>query len=86
MPIDAIVRVSFQSNVQALQAANSALVGHPQNTTGTGPFKKIGTAVFSCSDADELPVAKALATLGAALQTYAGDIDFVSITMARKQP
>jgi hypothetical protein len=84
MPIDSIVRVSFQSSVLANQAANNALVGHPQNPTGPGPFTKIGTAVYSCTDAGELLVATALAQLGQALATHAADIDFVSITMARR--
>jgi len=84
MAVDAIVRVSFQSNVQANQAANMALVGHVQNSRGVGPFVRVGTAVFSCSNAAELPVATSLATLGEALRTYAESIDFVSITMARR--
>ena len=84
MPIDAIVRVSFQTSVTANQAANTALVGHAKNATGSGPFSRIGTAVYSCSNAGELPVALALAALGQTLSTHATSIDFVSITMARK--
>jgi hypothetical protein len=83
MPVDAIVRVSFQSSTPANQAANSALVGHAQNATGHGPFAKVNTACYTCSDANEVAVAAALAQLGQALVNYAAVIDFVSISLVR---
>ena len=83
MAIDAIVRVSFQSATRANQAANSALVGHLQNATGTGPFRRINTAVYQCSGAPDAEVGKSLALLGEALQTFSARIDFLSITMVR---
>jgi len=86
VPIDSIVRVSFQTQAEANQAVNSALVGHPQHKSGPGPFRRIGTAVYSCSDADELQIAQAVSKLFAALSEHAIKIDFVSITMAHKEP
>ena len=83
MAINSIVRVSFQSNVHANQSANNALVGHTQNSTGSGPYERVGTAVYSCCGATELSVAQALAGLGQTLSTYAADMDFVSITVVR---
>jgi len=85
MAFDAIVRISFQSNSEANQAANNALVGHPQRKTGSGPFKRVGTAVYSCYDAQELQVALALSQLGNVLGNFALYIDFVSITIVRKK-
>ncbi len=84
MAVDAIVRVSFQSNVLANQAANNAMVGHAQAATGGGPFERVGTAAYSCSNADELQVAQALAQLGQALVMHAPDIDFVGVTLVRR--
>ncbi len=84
MAVDSIVRVSFQSVVEANQAANSALVGVNQGNVGPRPYEKIGTALYSCSNADEQDVANSLADLGHALATYAPTIDFVSITVARR--
>ena len=83
MAIDAIIRVSFQSSTQANQAANNALVGHTQNSTGSGPFERVGTAVYSCVNANDAAVAQALADLGSALVTYNTNIDFVAITLIR---
>jgi hypothetical protein len=86
MPIDSIVRASFQTTVKANQAVNSALVGDPHESKGNGPFQRIGTAAYSCSDADELKVAEAIKQLFVALANHALKIDFVSITMAHKEP
>src|SRR5947209_2927214 len=86
MPFDSIVRVSFQSSVQANQAANNALVGDPQAATGPGPFARVGTAAFSCSGASEVAVATALAQLGAALEAHAAVLDFVAVTLVRRPP
>ena len=83
MAIDAIVRVSFQSSVQANQAANNALVGHTQDATGSGPFSRVGTAAYTCHGAQELPVAQALASLGQALVTHASAIDYVNVSVVR---
>ena len=86
MPIDSIVRVSFQTQVEANRAVNLALVGHPQDKRGPGPYERIGTAVYSCSGADELKIALAVSTLFVALTEHADKMDFVSITMAHKEP
>jgi hypothetical protein len=77
MPVDAIVRVSFQSNNAAHKAAYQALVG-------SGPFTKTNTAVYACDQKPDADVASALAGLGQALITYATDVDFVSITLVRR--
>jgi hypothetical protein len=85
MPIDSIVRVSFQTSVKATQAANRALVGHADKNTARGPFRRVATAVYSCSDGSDLEVGKAIADLGSVLQQYATSLDFVSISLVRKQ-
>lgn len=84
MSLDAIVRVSFESSTAANDAANKALVGHLKSRTGKGPLSRIGTAAYSCRDADEREVANTLAALGQALVEYAQHLDFAAITIARK--
>ena len=84
MAIDSIIRTSFESSVTANQAVNSALVGHQSNSTGPGPYQKIGTALYTCSNANEADVGKSILELGVALANNAQLIDFVSITIARR--
>jgi hypothetical protein len=83
MPIDAIVRVSFESNVNANQAVNRALVGVPQGAHGPGPFSKVGTAVYSVHGGNEVAVGAAIAELGAALAGHAATLDFFSVSLVR---
>jgi hypothetical protein len=85
MPVDSIIRVSFQSNIGAGQAVNRALVGHADKSAARGPFKRVATAVYSCSDGSDLEVGEAIAQLGSVLQDYATSLDFVSISLVRKQ-
>jgi hypothetical protein len=82
--VDSIIRVSFQSSVPALQAANNALVGHQSAPTGNGPFIRVGTAAFSAQGQPEQEVANALAGLGAVLAHYAEVLDFVAISLVRR--
>ncbi len=84
MAFDAIVRVSFQTDVQANQAVNKALVGDSQNSTGTGPFTKIGTALYSCTNANDSEVAGTLVELSKELKANASSLDFCSITLAKR--
>jgi hypothetical protein len=81
MIVDSIVRVSLQSKGEGNNAVRKALVGHAQKKTGTGPFQRLGTAVFSCSGKSASVVGGAIEKLGHALNTYAKEIDFVSITV-----
>ena len=83
MAFDAIIRVSFQSSPAANQAANQALVGHAQDAEGTGPFRRIGTALYSMNAGRDEDVATALAALGTALSEHASELDFVSVSLAR---
>src|SRR5258706_13359529 len=85
MPIDASIRVSFQSNTQANQAANQALVGHPQNKSGNRPFVKVGTALYTCRDAAESDVAESIALLGSVLSNFPRSIDSVWVSIVRKR-
>jgi hypothetical protein len=85
MAVDAIVRVSFDTNASANQAANKALVGHAQNARATGPFERIGTAAYSCSNASDLAVAQALGLLSAAVIQYSGSVDSIAITFVRRK-
>ena len=84
MAVDAIVRVSFQTNIPANQAANYALVGHTQNTNGPGPFVRVGTAAFSCNAGSDADVMNALAALGQALAAHSATVDFVSVSLVRR--
>jgi len=84
MPIDAIVRVSFQSEPRANQAANLALVGDRQESVGPGPFRRVNTAVYSCSGAPDIAVGRALADFGSALNEFSAEVDFASVTLIRR--
>jgi hypothetical protein len=83
MSVSSIVRVSFQTNVTANQAVNSALVGHTQNAQGPGPFTKVGTAAYTVTAGNDSAVAAALADLGKAIASNAADLDFLSVSLVR---
>lgn len=83
MAVDAIIRVSFQTSVKAHQAVNKALVGHPQNASGSGPFSRVNTAVFSCNNAADDAVDAALRRMLVALAEYQQKVDFLSVTLTR---
>lgn len=82
--IDAIVRVSFQSEPTANQSANEALTGDKM-AGGSGPFikRKESTALFHCPAGDDAEVLEALNRLVAALKHYSSVTGFVSITLVR---
>ncbi len=81
MPIDAIVRVSFESSPKANLAVDKALAGDPATR---GPFEKIATAAYSCHSGDDAAVGRALGDFGAVLSDYAAVIDSVSISLVRR--
>lgn len=85
MAIDAIVRVSFQSNVRANQAANNALVGHVSESTGPGPFERTGTATYSANSQPDENVHDAIAALMVAVRQHHADLDFLSITLSKRR-
>ena len=82
--VDSIVRVSFQTNTKANQRANFVLVGHAQNSSGVWPYERVGTALYTCHDAGTREVAEALGRLSTVLKHYSKDLDFVSISVAKK--
>jgi hypothetical protein len=84
MPVNSTIRASFQSNVVANQAVNSALVGQPQHKSRSGPFTIVGTTVYSCPDADDIEVANALLTFSRELVAHAAALDSVFISLVRK--
>lgn len=84
MAIDAIVRVSFQTNTAANQAANSALVGHAQNPTGPGPFARVNTAVYSAQAKPDADVVQALAALMMVVGQPGAALDFLSISLTTR--
>jgi hypothetical protein len=84
VPIDAIIRVSFQSSVEANQDTNKALVGRPQGKKGPGPFRKVNTALYHCREGDDARVLKSLADLGRVLRSHSSRVDFASITLIRR--
>lgn len=78
----AIVRVSFQSNVQANQGTNRALVGHAQDASGSGPFDRSGTGCYITSGqskAGDVLIAIRDA-VEAAIQNLS-DLDYLSVTV-----
>ena len=85
MPIDAIIRVSFQSEVPANQAANKALVGHQSNATGNGPFQRLNTAAYVCYQAPDADVHQSLHALFSAINTHSAVLDYLSVSMTRHQ-
>lgn len=84
MSIDAIVRVSFQTNPSANQAANQALVGHAQNAQGTGPFERVNTAVYSAHSKPDADVLQALSTLMTVISQPNVALDFLSVSLTRR--
>jgi hypothetical protein len=82
MPVDAIIRVSFQSSATANRAAHEALTGVKQGV-GTGPFAKVGTAAYVVSGGNDIDVGAAIARLGTVLSTHATKLDFFSVSLAR---
>lgn len=84
MPIDAILRVSFQSSVRANQAANRALVGHAQNASGPGPFSRINTAVYECRGAETSVALASIATLIDQMLQRPDKIDFLSVSLSSR--
>ena len=83
MPLDAVVRASFQSEVRANQAVNHALVGHTQDAMGSGPFTREGTHLFRCQSADNAAVLSALAGFVAALQQYGAVVDHAFVYVSQ---
>lgn len=81
MSTSAIVRVGFQSDTPANQAANDALVGHTQLPRYTGPFVRVNTAVYECAGKDPNEVLKALTRLLGVYRNHHTTIDFLSITL-----
>lgn len=92
MPIDAVVRVSFQASdatkaqaVQALQAVREALTGRKQDGPGPdpGPFTKPGTGLYRCADGQESAVMKSLQGLTAIIRMNADILDHVFVYATR---
>ncbi len=84
MVIDAVVRVSFQSETEANQAVNNALVGHPQDATGNGPFTKEGTALYRCTGTEDDDFKKALSQLVQAVNSHIYALDHVFLYITRQ--
>jgi len=84
MPIESTVRVSFDTDIPANRAANKALVGKPQGKRGSGPFEKVGTALYMSSGRKSAEVGAALADLGVVLRDHAASVDFVLVTLVRR--
>ena len=85
MPVDAIIRVSFQSDVEANQDVNEALVGHKQEPTGSKPFSRVNTAVYSCTNGDDEPVKNALASFVRAVNWHTHSLDFLSVSLTKRR-
>lgn len=84
MAIDSIIRVSFQTSPKANQAANKALVGHPQDAKASGPFERINTAVYSASAKDDAEVLGALAELAKVMSEHSTAVDFLSVSLTKR--
>lgn len=84
MNVDAIVRVSFDNgDPRANQAANRALVGHALRKSSGGPFTRVGTAAYSCSDKPRATVVTAIKCLTDELPNY--DVDYVAISIVGRK-
>tara|TARA_R100000988_G_scaffold11065_1_gene6003 strand:- start:7 stop:312 length:306 start_codon:yes stop_codon:yes gene_type:complete len=86
MPIDAIVRASFQSHVKGNQAVNRALVGHAQDAVGTGPFERVNTQVFVASAKPDADIHAALDSLIEAIGAHSSKLDYLSLTVTTRKP
>ncbi len=78
--MQAIVRVSFQSNVRQNQAANRALVGHTQNKTGSGPFERVSTATYAATG----PIGSLVDAIAALVEVISNGketLDFFTVTL-----
>ena len=84
MAVDAIIRVSFQSDPQANQDVNEALVGHKQEATGQRPFERVNTAVYSCVGAADQSVEDALKAFVRAIGWHRHSLDFLSVTLTKR--
>jgi hypothetical protein len=83
MAIDAIIRVSFQSDTPANQDVNEALVGHKQEATGPNPFRRVNTAVYSCTNGDDDSVKNALTGFVKAIGRHTYSLDFLSVSLTK---
>ncbi len=81
---DSIIRLSFESNPKAASAANLVLVGHKQKRYGVYPYEKVGTSTYVCTDGNANHVLKSITALSKVLDRHAKDVDFVSITFAKR--
>lgn len=83
MPVDALVRVSFNADANANNKARYALTGTINSTDPEAPFQKVGTAAFSANDADEKSVAEALQKLSKVLVEHHNTIDSLALTLVK---
>jgi len=82
--INAIVRVSFQSDPEANQLASETLTGHRMATTSLPFTKLLNTAVYHCQAGSDHAVLSAVAALLTRLRNEKADVvDYVSITLVR---
>lgn len=92
MPTDGIVRVSWQHRRNgppgayqaAYTAGNQALVGEPRARSGAGPFKRVNSAAYICTNANDDAVQLALKDLARATRRHVLVLDYVSITITRR--
>lgn len=54
------------------------------DSTGQRPFERVGTAAYSCHNADDATVGQALADFGHVLNEYSRVIGFASISLLRR--
>lgn len=81
--IDAIVRVSFQSDSTANQEASRTLTGD-RFGNGPGPFRTgPNTALYHCPAGADAAVLDSLRDFLAAMRNKANVVDYISITLIR---
>ena len=85
MAIDCLIRVSFQSDANANQGVNEALVGDKQAAVGSGPFQRVNTAVYRAVAGVDADVIAALNDFVAQLTNHSGVIDFVGMSLTRRR-
>lgn len=83
MAVDALIRVSFESNADASNAARRNLTGTQLANTPETPFQKLGSSAYSAMNASDADVAAAIAALAQTITSHSS-LDFLSISVIRR--
>lgn len=82
---DGIVRISLNRDTGS-DLGNQVRDHLTKFNGGTGPFERIGTALYSCHKANGAQVERALSAALLVLQGSGSQVDFLSINIAQRDP